>query len=247
MASVVNAFRNILSDGWWLVKLAILGVPVFLIINNNILQNYDFSNKLIALILLGILYFGCVSFMMSRNINNLSPLLPGLFNIPEVIKKAVICSLFSIPLYALYIFAVNYIIQMFSNQVLVMYVIILCITLLLSPFVLVPSVLYSVRGSIVDALDIKKIIECSGNFSVAFLSFLIQYVFIVGLTGYIGYKLLNEMLKDNLALNVWYSIIIVVSIFILYSYCSDLYPETIPEIERKKVHKQKKHIKKKDF
>ena len=72
MASIINAVRNIISDNWWIVKVIVFAAPIFLIINNKIFDGFGETNKIIAYIILACLYFGICSFLINRNINNLT-------------------------------------------------------------------------------------------------------------------------------------------------------------------------------
>ena len=117
----------------------------------------------------------------------------------------------------------------------------LCVILIFAPFVILPTIYYSVRGNILDAFNIRLISKGGGNFSVSFLSFLIQYVLIFGFFGFAFYKLIYEMLNNQNILNIGISLFIVISLFTLYSYCSDLYSDVIPELDiSKKVKKSKR-------
>ncbi len=233
MASILNAFRNIMSDSWWVVKIVVYALPIFFIVNSGVLSTYTKGDRIIEILILSVAYLGISSFMMYRNINNKQPILPGLFQIPEVLIRAVGVSVVTIPLYILYIYIMNLISIYCVFEPFVMFVIYACVSLFLSPFILIPAVLYSVNGKVLDSLNIRVILEASGNFSVAFLSFIIQYLFTIFLAGYLLYRLFTEMLTDNLALNITYSLFLVISILTFYSYCSDLYKDVIPSLNKK--------------
>ena len=233
MASVINAVRNIISDSWWLLKIIVFALPIFLILNYKLLDEANQINNIIIFIIISCLYLGISSFIINRNINNLSPILPSLFSVFDLLKRSIFVSLVSIPLYMLLLYAFNYLYTTLNSQQIVMYIIMVIVTFLFSPFILIPTVYYSVRDNLLDALNIKLILNASGNFTVAFMSYLIQYVIIFGLIGFCIYKLLTQMIESEMALNIAISIFIVLSIFTLYSYCSDLYPEVIPEVKNK--------------
>lgn len=234
MASVFNSLRNIASDNWWVVKIAILALPIFCILNNNLLEKYGYNDQIIFGLILSILYLGFVSVMMHRNINNKTPLMPGLFSIPEYIVKTIGMSIVSIPLLIIYGVVINLIKTYVVFEPFVMFVIYVCVTLFLAPFIFIPSVLYSVNGKITDAFNFKVIIGGAGNFSVAFLSYVIQYIFTIFLFAFLFYKLFTEMVNDSMLVNIVYSLTFVISILSLYSYFSDLYDEQIPPLPKKK-------------
>ena len=112
-----------------------------------------------------------------------------------------------------------------------MVIIYICTVMLFSPFVFIPGVLYSVRGRLTDAFNLRILAEGGGNFSLQILSFALQYIFSLGLLIFLLYKLITEMLNDVLALNVLYSISAVFSFLTLYSYCSDMYDDVIPPLK----------------
>ena len=86
MASIINAFRNIISDSSWFLKVVLMAVPVFTVLNYMLGQSGGIDEKTIALAG-GVLclYIGCGTYMMNRNINNNSPILPNILGIPELL------------------------------------------------------------------------------------------------------------------------------------------------------------------
>ena len=99
-------------------------------------------------------------------------------------------------------------------------------------------VLYSVNGKINDAFRFNIIMEASGNFIVQFLSYILQCIFTIILVSFLLYKLLTEMLGYTQAVEVLVGLTIAFVIFSLFSYCSDMYTDVIPEIKAKKKKKR---------
>ncbi len=238
MASIVNALRNISSDNWWFIKILVMAAPLFYFFQNTSPSSFDFDSMLPYFAVGAVLYLGIAAVLMHRNINNKSPLLPSLFSIPEFLVKAIGLSLVSIPLYILYFFLMNLVYNNLELEMYLMIVIYTCVTLFMAPFIFIPSVLYSVNGKIWEAFNFRIILEAGGNFSVQFLSFIIQYIFTILLLTLLFFHWFKNMLDDSMLLNLTVSISLVISFLSLYSYCSDLYGDVIPELKKKKKSKK---------
>lgn len=237
MASIINSLRNLSSDNYWFIKILFLAVPIFCILNYGALDQYALSDQIIFGSILGIFYLGVAAILMHRNINNLSPILPSLFTIPEFVIKGIGISIVSVPLYIIYILIINTIATYVVFEPFVMAVIYICVTLFLAPFIFIPGVLYCVNGKLTDAFNFKVILASAGNFSVAFLSYIIQYVFTILLFAYLFYRMFDAMVEDTMPANIVWSITSVVTILSFYSYCSDLYPDVIAELPKHKARK----------
>ena len=242
MASIVNALRNITSDSFWFVKLIFMSIPIFMILNIGILVRFSVNEQIIFYSILGIFYLGVAVILMHRNINNISPILPGPFSILEFVTKGIGMCIISVPMFALY-FAAMYAIYTYvildSYMMLVAY---LSVTLFLSPFILVPAVLFSVNGKLSEAFNFSLIIEAAGNFIVAILSFMLQYVFTILLFAYLFYALFTSMVTDPMPVDIVNSFTLVLSILTLYSYCSDLYGDVIPQMKKKRKKGEREDI-----
>ncbi len=239
MASIINALRNISSDSWWFVKIAVMAIPVFYFFENTSPASFDFYSMLPFFVLFAILYLGVAAILMHRNINNKSPLLPSLFSIPEFVVKAIGLSTVSLPLFVLYFYLMSIVYNNIELETFLMVIIYSCVTLFMAPFIFIPSVLYSVNGKISDAFNFKIILEAGGNFVVQFVSFIIQYIFTLFLLTLLFFHWFKNMLDDSMLLNLTVSLSIVISFLTLYSYLSDLYVEVIPELPKRKKVKKK--------
>lgn len=240
MASIINSFRNISSDKFWLIKIIVFAVPVFMILQVNILSGYSFRDQVIMCLILGIFYIGISTFLMNRNINNRSPIMPSLIHIIDYFKFTIFGSLISLPVYILLILSLYRVYSTLTLEPFVMWVIYISIILFFSPFIFVPLVMYSAHGRLKDAVNIQVFFDAAGNFVVAFASYIIQYAFTILLLWYLLHRLFLEMMDDNLFINVVSSIFVIITILSIYSYCSDLYGDVIPEIVIKK--KSRKQI-----
>lgn len=242
MASLINSVRSITSDSWWIVKLGLLSSVLFVVMDNDL--NYPNGNPALVPVYAAIfvLMLGCASIAMHRNINNKIPLFPNLFNIPELIIKSIGATISILPGLLIYYTIVSFVQKNIVYETFVMSVIYICITLFFVPFIFIPVVLYSVNGKLTDAFNLKNIYEGSGNFAVQFLSYILQFIFIICVVTYLIYTVLLEMLGDHVSLLILKSIVIVISFFSVFIYCSDLYEDVIPELKKKEKKKLKRKI-----
>ena len=232
--SVVNAVRNILSDSFWGFKLLCLTLPVFSIFHFDLLEKYKLNDFILIAIIFSTFYFGSAAFLMNKNINNKTPILPSFFTIPSFVKSFVFGSLLSIPMLTAYIYIIRFIAQNFNAEPIVMNIIYACVTIFLAPFMFIPMTLYSVRENFADAFNLKIFYNAAGNFTVSFLAFIIQYFFIIGIPWYIAYRIFYDMVTIDTCVHAVHSFFLVLSFFTFYSYCSDMYGEVIPRIKIKK-------------
>lgn len=240
MASIINSFRNISSDKFWLLKIVVFAVPVFMIIQVNILSGYSPRDQVIMCLILSIFYIGISTFLMNRNINNRSPIMPSLIYIADYLKFTFFGSLISLPVYVLLILSLYWVHSTLTLEPFVMWVIYVSVLLFFSPFIFVPLVMYSAHGRLKDVFNLRVFFDAAGNFVVSFAAYIIQYAFTILLVWYLLYRLFFEMMENNLFLNIVSSIFIVITLLSIYSYCSDLYGDVIPEIVIKK--KSRKQI-----
>ena len=240
MASLINSIRNITSDPWWFVKIAVLSSIVFFVLDQGYYQRNN-PNYVVAYILLAVFGMGCAAILMHRNINNLSPILPSLFSIPELIMKSICSSIVVVPGAVLFGVVVNLIYSNFEFEPFVAFVVYLCVTLFFVPFIFVPVVLYTVNGKLSDAFRFNLIYEASGNYTVQFASYLIQYAFIMGFTTYLVYFIIYEMLGDHVGLLILKAVVIVISFLSVFSFSSDLYQDVIPEIKVNTKEKKRRY------
>ena len=212
MASIINAFRNIISDSSWFLKTVLMAVPVFMVLNYSIGQGTGFDEKTMALFgAVLCIYIGCGTYMMNRNINNNSPILPNLLGLPELLFHSFFSMLIVIP----GILACAFTLKMFStylsfdfNTMLIMYVLII---IFFSPFIFIPLVLYAVNGKIQEVFNFKSLFDGAGNFIVAIFTLVIQYVFTFAIVWFLAYKVFSEMMEDYLLINVINSFFIVLT------------------------------------
>ena len=240
MASFVNSIRNITSDPWWFVKVVVYSAIVFYVLDQGYYQRNN-PNYVIAYVLLVVLGMGCASFLMHKNINNRRPILPSLFSIFDLIGKSIGSSLVALPGLVLFIFSANYLYENFEFEPFVAFVVYLCVILFFAPFIFVPTVLFSVNGRFSDAFKLSNIYEASGNFTVQFAGYILQYAFIMGFATYLVYTTILEMLGDHVGLLILKAFVIVLSFLSVFSFCSDLYQDVIPEL-KEKVKKRKPKI-----
>ncbi|MCD7879356.1 MAG: hypothetical protein LUG16_05430 [Candidatus Gastranaerophilales bacterium] len=227
MASVLNSLRSISSDDWWFVKISFYALFVFILINGNANQLLNSqTNLFLAIGLLSILMLGTATVAMYRNTNNIVPLFPSLFSIPEFILKTIIGILCILPgsviCYFLYAFC-----RELSYEPFVMNVIYVGIGCFCAPIILSPLILYSGRGKLRDALKLNIIMRSAGNFLVQVLNYLVQSIFLIALPVFLLYKLVSEMFGQIIVLPILYSYTIVVAFFSFALFLSDLFDEVL--------------------
>ncbi len=237
--SPINAIRNLTSDKLWFIKLCVYAAPVFFFLSNMNSQAVSQQDMLYIALIFSSVYFGSAAFIMNRNINNTSPIMPSLFSIVKLIKDTVFASVLSLPVVAVTCYIVWFIMANVQTEPFAMWIIYICLALFVSPFLLIPITLYSARGKFSDAFKISIFVDCAGNFIVAFMTFVLAGIFIFGCSWAVLYYGLTYMLTDNTLVNVLNSFFIVLVFFSLYSFCSDCYGEVIPKIKPKKKKNQR--------
>lgn len=242
MASLINAVRSMCGDPLWIVKLGIFAAVLVFLYDDNL--NFPNGNPQLVPLFIAVylLMFGCGVVTMHRNINNKSPLIPGPLCILDIILKALGGAIAVLPASFLYYVSIEYIRQNIVFEPFIMAVIYIIVTAFFAPFIFVPLVLFSARGNILDAFRIKNILDSSGNFIVQFLSFILQYAFIICTVTYLIYVTLLEMLGDHISLLILKCIVIVISAFAFMIYCSDMYQDIIPAIKEKASKKSKRKV-----
>ena len=235
MASLINAMRNISGDGMWIVKILLLSCPLFYLIDSEFGSGYPLGDRFTIMSFIFVLYMGVAAIMMNRNINNKSPILPGLFSVGEFIIKSICATVLILPQTVLIYAIVTYIYENIVLEPFVMFLIYSIVIIALSPFWFIPVVLYSVNGNFFDAFKFNVISQGSGNFSVQFMSFLLQYVIIFASIAAVIVILIKQMLgMDTVIMHACMSIIGTLTFFLFFSYCSDLYEDVIPPIKSKR-------------
>ena len=180
MSSIFSSFKNITSDTQWFMKLCIMTVPVFILMNYFLDENRVFNPHVIPfLIAVLVVYTGCGTFMINRYINNTFPILPNLFGIPELLFHSIFSVLVTLPGLALcgvicYLISQNLFLD--TNIMIGLYSIVVIFFL---PFIFIPLTLYAMEGNIKDALNPKPLLNGAGNFIIAMFAFVIQYAFTV--------------------------------------------------------------------
>lgn len=229
--SVINSIRNLKTDSWWFVKIIVIALPVFLILHNNLYEKTNFLNFcIICSVFIGI-YFGISSIMISRNIHNETPLLPNFLDIVSIIKRAIFCTVSAIlPISILTVLIKELSGKIVAEPFIVCLIYIFIVSVFL-PFLFLPMIYYSVNGKFSDMLNRNIIFRASGNFILACYTYVIQYIFTIGLLWYLLYLSATVLINDILATQILHSILIVVSILSVFSFFSDIYGDEIPELK----------------
>lgn len=230
MSSIFSSFKNITSDTQWFIKLCIMTVPVFLLMNYFLDANRVFNPHVIPfLIAVLVVYTGCGAFMINRYINNTFPILPDLVGIPELLFHSIFSVLVMAPglslcLATMYLISTNLFLEM--KIMMGIYGLVLIFFL---PFIFIPLTLYAMNGNIKDALNLKPLGNGAGNFIIAMFAFVIQYAFTVFLVWLIFYIIFSKMMKDPYLINAINSFFIVYTFIIFFSYLADQFGDSIPD------------------
>ncbi|MBQ4123061.1 hypothetical protein IJD44_04990 [bacterium] len=233
MAGVINAFKNIASDRFWIFKIAIFSIPLYLYFSYKKLVLTFFLHDYLFYLVLGIFYLGISSVIINRNINNKSPILPFIPDAFEVLIKTIGSLLAAIPslfvICYLFFFIDNFLSVDDAN---VLSVIKIATVVLLFPFACMPIVVYSVRGNLLDVFKSAKIYFDCGSFVEQFIFFIVQSIFTMGVLFVLVYAFIKQYLgMSPIFINVFYSFYITLYVLMVFSWASDLYGEVIPELK----------------
>lgn len=236
MAGAIDALRNITSDRLFFIKIPIYALPIYFYLTDYKSVMAIFGDDLIFWACLSIVYLGISSFLISRNISNKKPLLPNVFDIFSVIIRmagSLIASIVPIATLCGVIYLIeNYLTQLDLS---VVYILEAVSFFILFPFVCVPIVLYSVNGKISDIFRAKQALTASGDFIASFIKYIIQFVLTIGIGSFCIYKAIENILgKDSIGLPICIACTIALSFLMVFSWASDMYGQTIPEIPEKK-------------
>ena len=235
MASLINAIRNIEGDRFWFIKGFVLSLPLIMIMGNEAFLNNSFNNQLIILGIILVIYNGVSSILIHRNINNESPILPGIFSIFDILLHAVLSSIVMFPGLVIIAVLISSLYGLQMQEELYRYIAYSIVIIIGIPFSIVPMVLYSANYKFQDALKINLIFRAAGNFSVSFISFLIQYVIIFLIASYVIYLVIKTMVgEENVILYTFIAFVITMSYLVFMSFCSDLYGDVIPPLKSKR-------------
>lgn len=233
MASLINSVRNIIGDSLWFPKLAVFTFLVYEIyINKGYIPDTS-SVYFLIFIAFCLLMLGCCSIMMHRNINNIVPILPGLSDIPQVIIKSIFSLFIILPGVLLMSLALSFINTLTLDDV-VRIILIVSIIIFCIPIIAIPLVLYSVKFNINDALRFNIISQSAGGFLVQLISYIVQFIFTIFLTAFLIYEVLINMFETTDFMVIIMAFFVVLTVFSMFSYFSDLYADTILEIENNK-------------
>ena len=235
MASLINAIRNIEGDRFWFIKGFVLSLPLIMIMGNEAFLNNSFNNQLIILGIILVIYNGVSSILIHRNINNESPILPGFFSIFDILLHAVLSSIVMFPGLVIIAVLISSLYGLPMQEELHRYIAYSIVIIIGIPFSIVPMVLYSVNYKLQDAFKMNLIFRASGNFSVSFIAFLIQYALIFLIASYVIFLLIKTMVGvENVILYTFIAFVITMSYLVFMSFCSDLYGDVIPSLKSKR-------------
>ncbi len=242
MAGIIDSLRNISTDMWWFPKLLCLGYLAFLLIFN-IDYLMAHQQSLIALAsITSVLFMGSVSILMKRNINNEAPILPGILDFPELILRSVITTLFMAPASLFLYFILKYLIENPFFEQPIHGIIIGFVTLIFTPFIFIPTVLFAARSKIKDGFRFDLILKGGGDFIVKILLYIIQVFFFLYIPSFLFYLAIKAMMgEESSVIYMFIGFAMTVTFFSFFSYISDLYEESIPVIKSKKIKNKVNH------
>ncbi len=240
MASVINSIRNIATDPWWVPKVLFLSYLCFLIIFN---FDYLMAHRENFYLLGGItfvLLIGNAAILVKRNINNETPILAGPLDFLELVIRALAFIILMLPGSVILYFIIKYIIENINIEPLGLNIILFFAVIILSPFIFIPTVLFSAKSNIFDGYRLDLLLQGGGEFMVKMLNYCLQFFFIVFLGFLVVYLGLKAILsEESSAVYMYIGLFITISFLSLFSYISDLYEESIPVVTKKN---NKKHI-----
>lgn len=245
MASTINAIKNLTGDTWWILKLGIFTGAYFFLRNQSHIWRPVLNEQTVQTfeIILLIILFGCAVVSMNRNINNKVPFIPWLKDIPEIIFKTVLAAIAIAPgalvSYMLYV----YMSKTFNfDEPIVTYTVYTIAAIVMSAFIFIPLVLFCARGNIADAFRYDIVLKCAGNYIVQVFGFVIAYGLIMGAITISLYFFFLEMLGDHPVLLILQCLVIILTFYTFFSFCSDMYQDVITPIKTEtKGKKIKKH------
>ncbi len=232
MASLIGTIRSSLGDQWWFLKAAVAVYVLYFTVN----QAHQFIAADMLVIfygIVGILFLGYAAVSMNRNINNNYPLYPGISNILDIIIKS-IGSIFTVLTGLLITWSIIYLLSIISVPNTVKNIFYVLAVLFMTPFTIIPLVLYSARGKFTDAFRLGIIFSSAGNFIMNFILFALQFAVVFVLSYICLAQFLNQMFGANhISVEILRYLYYVISFFTSMVYFSDLYDDVIPKIESK--------------
>ena len=233
MASLIGTIRSSLGDQWWFIKVAVAVYVLYFLVNNA--PKIISSNEILVLlyVMTFIIFLGYAIISMNHNINNKYPLFPGVTNVLDIILKSIgsVCvSIIPVIIGS----AIVYIISTIHLPIVLKNIFYGLAILFMLPFIIIPLVLYSARGKLMDAFRFGIILNAAGNFVMNFVLFALQFVVIFGIIYVCLFYFLQQMFGvNNLATEILRYTFVVISFFTSMVYFSDLYDDIIPVIETK--------------
>ena len=230
MSSIINAYRNIISDNSWFLKTVIMSIPIFMVLNFVMEKTNGIDEKTFALfVAILVLYLGTGTHIMNRNINNNAPILPNILELPELLFHSFFSIIVALPGGALCLVAIKLINTYFSFDFKTMCCLYAITIILFCPFIFIPLCLYSMNRKIAEAFNLKPLIDGGGNFIVSIFSFIVQYIFTFAIVWALLYIVFSQMMSDNIIVNIIHSFFIVLTFLTLFSYISDQFGDSIPD------------------
>lgn len=231
MADFLLGFKNIRSDKLWIFKIAVFSIPLYIyLIDKNTIMAL-FLNDTYFFAALTAFYLGISAFIINRNINNKSPILPFIKDIFEVILRAIGSVIAAIPG-----LIIAYLLYKLLNQFIsiddknVLSILRYCTMILMFPFICVPIVIFNARGKFLDLVRNPKIYVDCGRFVEDLVLFIIQAVLIAGPIVFLTYLAVEQHFGTNhILFSAFISFLVTLFFLIVFSWASDLYGEGIPE------------------
>lgn len=235
MTSIINAVRNITNDNLWLLKVIGCSLLVYIPASLWFKKSSDIVVFTGVTILCLVVLIGISSEIIHNVVKNKNQTLPGIKDIPAVIINSIVCPVLMIPGIALYYFLWQFILPFLNfEEAYIFYFIQVLYTVILSPFIFLPSLFFVIRKKIKDIFNLPRMYKSAGNFTLEMISFLIQYIFTVVAVFAIIYLILITVFNvSNEVMYAFYSFFTALSLLVFYSFISELYPVTIPDFNSK--------------
>lgn len=228
MASIVDSFREVLSDRLAILKLIILAIPAVYVYSLYLgaSVNHDYSGFYQMLYITLFIYFGVLARVTNNVVNERDFVLPS-FNPLPVLFDGIKGLLAILPSALISCLLANYVCSFINIVMWVDITLKSLIWLVVASIIITSFLMYSSSGKILDAFNVKVLFEKAGDIIVMLIFFIIQLVVInIPTTAFIGYTLLI-LFGFGPLFNFYVALAIVFNICVMGHYFGQMHYETI--------------------
>ena len=234
MASIVDSFREVFSDRLAFLKLIILAIPADYTYSLYLsaVGDHDYSGYYQMLYLTLFLYFGVLVKVTNNVINERDLVLPS-FN-PFPIAIAGLKGLLAIlPSALISCLIANYLCSIINIIPWLDITLKTIIWLVVASIIITSFLMFSSKGRILDAFNVKVLFEKAGDLIVTLIFFIIQLVVInIPTTAFIGYTLLI-LFGFGQFFNFYIALAVAFNVAVMGHYFGQVHYETIVYVKPK--------------